>query len=155
MGKYEPLTARLQGHPPDEWAASFEQIEKVLGFPLPPSARRHRGWWGNQRGAGHSQARGWQDAGWQVWKVDLELERVIFRRRSSNKSDADQQKRREQSETGDDLFDRAADYLGTTDRTRIVEEALKALCEREAARRLARLAGTMPDLKIPPRRRFG
>jgi hypothetical protein len=26
---------------------SFREIEQVLGFPLPPAARRHRPWWSN------------------------------------------------------------------------------------------------------------
>jgi hypothetical protein len=34
-----------------------------------------------------------------------------------------------------------------------MREALKALIERESARRLARLGGTEPDLKPIPRRR--
>jgi hypothetical protein len=34
-----------------------------------------------------------------------------------------------------------------------VREALKALIERESARRLARLGGSEPDLAAPPRRR--
>jgi hypothetical protein len=35
----------------------------------------------------------------------------------------------------------------------MVREALKALIERESARRLARLGGSEPDLKDVPRRR--
>jgi len=34
----------------------------------------------------------------------------------------------------------------------MVREGLKALIERERARRLARLGGTQPNLKAPPRR---
>ena len=152
MGKYEPLTDHLQGRVLREWAASFAQIEKVLGFKLPPSARKYREWWGNQAGAGHSQARGWQDAGWQVWKVDLNGEKVVFHRRAFEEGAGGEPR---PDETDEDLFDRASTYLRTKDRGRIVQEALKALCEREAARRLARLGGTMPDLVAPPRRRFG
>ncbi|HEX8621520.1 MAG TPA: hypothetical protein VF718_06065 [Allosphingosinicella sp.] len=151
MGKYEPLATHLESAAAGEWSATFAQVEQVLGFPLPPSARKHREWWSNQVGAGHSQARGWQDAGWQVGKVDLQEEKVIFRRRpvASWAGDAGQ------SESIEGLFEQASAYLGTDDRERIVQEALKALCQREAARRLALLGGTMPDLKAPPRRRFG
>jgi hypothetical protein len=151
MGKYEPLSAHLDGERSAEWAASFAEVERVLGFPLPASARRHREWWSNQAGAGHSQARGWQDAGWQVWKVDLGGEKVVFRRRASPGSVS----RARPGDAIEELFSRASAYLETTDRDRIVQEALKALCEREAARRLARLGGTMPELEAPPRRRFG
>ena len=151
MGKYEPLATHLKSSSANEWAPTFAEVEQVLGFPLPPSARKHREWWGNQAGAGHSQARGWQDAGWQVWKVDLDGERVIFRRPGSNRLREEAQP----FEGKEDLFELAADYLGTRDRETIVQAALKALIEREAGRRLALLGGTMPDLKMPPRRRFG
>ena len=80
MGKYEPLAAYLSEEQADVWLATFDEIEAVLGFSLPPSAHNHREWWGNQRGGGHSQAKGWHEAGWQVWKVDLPAKRVEFRR---------------------------------------------------------------------------
>jgi hypothetical protein len=151
MGKYEPLSTHLQAAGSSEWPTTFAQVEQVLGFALPPSARKHREWWSNQAGAGHSQARGWQDAGWQVWKVDLEREQVIFRRRAQDGLESETNS----NETTAALFERASAYLGTDDRERVVQEALRALCQREAARRLALLGGTMPDLKAPPRRRFG
>ena len=147
MGKYEPLSARLARETADEWTARFAELERVLGFPLPRSARTYREWWANQRDSGHSQARGWQDAGWQVWKVDLKREEVTFRRRSPAAP--------EQDPVDEALFRRAAAYLGTDDRGSLIREALAALCQREAARRLARLGGSMPGIEAPPRRRFG
>ena len=54
----------------------------------------------------------------------------------------------------DDLMAAARDYTGLQEKSAIVREALKALVEREAARRLARLGGSEPDLKAPPRRRL-
>jgi len=149
MGKYEPLARRLDAEAELEWTVSFSELERLLGFPLPASARRYRAWWGNQTGAGHSQARGWQDAGWQVWKVELDAHRVTFRRASGGRPRIDG----EMSEEA--LYQQAAAYLGTNDRRLVVQEALRALCAREAGRRLARLGGTMPDLELPPRRRFG
>lgn len=53
----------------------------------------------------------------------------------------------------DDLFAKAQEYTGLQEKSAIVREAFKALVEREAARRLARLGGTQPDAKAPPRRR--
>ena len=53
----------------------------------------------------------------------------------------------------DDLLAKAQEYSGLTEKTALVREALKALIEREAARRLARLGGSEPNLTIPPRRR--
>ncbi len=53
----------------------------------------------------------------------------------------------------DDLLARAIDMTGIEEKTALVREALNALVERESARRLARLGGSQPDLKIAPRRR--
>ena len=55
----------------------------------------------------------------------------------------------------DELLAKAAKLTGSLDRTAVVHEGLKALIERESARRLARLGGTQPELKAPPRRRQG
>lgn len=55
----------------------------------------------------------------------------------------------------DELLDKAIRLTGPMDRTAIVSEGLKALIERESARRLARLGGTQPALKAAPRRRTG
>lgn len=55
----------------------------------------------------------------------------------------------------DELVAQAQDYTGVREKSALLREALKALVEREAARRLIRLGGTMPDLKVLPRRRPG
>ncbi len=54
----------------------------------------------------------------------------------------------------DDLLAKARKYTGLQAKSALVNQALKALVEREAARRVARLGGTMPNVKAPPRRRF-
>jgi hypothetical protein len=152
MGKYEPLALRLQQVRDDIWTAAFHEIEDVLGFALPASARTYREWWANQRDGGHSQTKGWQDAGWQVWKVDLTAESVTFRR-VRPRSAALASGRDIGSEDG--LIEQAGELLGIQDRAQIVREALHALIQREAARRLAKLGGMMPGFKPPPRRRSG
>lgn len=53
----------------------------------------------------------------------------------------------------DDLLSDAQHLTGINERTALLREALKALIERESARRLARLGGTEPDLRSIPRRR--
>jgi Arc/MetJ family transcription regulator len=53
----------------------------------------------------------------------------------------------------DALLAKAAKLAGPLDRSAVVHEGLKALIERESARRLARLGGTQPALKAAPRRR--
>ena len=55
----------------------------------------------------------------------------------------------------DDLLAKAIKLTGPMDRTAMVSEGLKALIERESARRLARLGGTQPKLQAAPRRRKG
>lgn len=53
----------------------------------------------------------------------------------------------------DELFKAASAAVGTTERSVVLREALQALIERQAARRLARLGGSAPDAVAPPRRR--
>ncbi len=53
----------------------------------------------------------------------------------------------------DELLKDAKRLTGIDDMTQLVNAGLKALVEREAARRLAKLGGTMPDLQTIPRRR--
>ena len=55
----------------------------------------------------------------------------------------------------DDLMAQAQAFTGLSEKSSLVREALKALIERESARRLARLGGTERKLKAPPRRRSG
>lgn len=52
----------------------------------------------------------------------------------------------------DDLVAEAQRLTGTTEKTALVRQALRALIERESARRLAQLAGTEPDAASTPRR---
>ena len=54
----------------------------------------------------------------------------------------------------DDLVRIAQEFTGVAEKTALLREALKALIERESARRLASLGGTMPELKNIPRRRM-
>jgi Arc/MetJ family transcription regulator len=53
----------------------------------------------------------------------------------------------------DELVRTAQEFTGVAEKASLIREALKALIERESARRLAALGGTMPGLKKIPRRR--
>jgi hypothetical protein len=53
------------------------------------------------------------------------------------------------------LLERASDLTGIRRKTALVRAGLEALIAREAARRLAALAGTEPGLSAVPRRRAG
>lgn len=53
----------------------------------------------------------------------------------------------------DALLDEAQKLSGVIERSALIHEGLRALIQREAAKRLARLGGTEPRLKPIPRRR--
>lgn len=53
----------------------------------------------------------------------------------------------------DELLAKAQRVSGLKERTALVREGLKALIERESARRLAQLGATEPQLQSIPRRR--
>ncbi len=53
----------------------------------------------------------------------------------------------------DDLVRTAQQFTGVREKSALVREALKALIERESARRLARLGGSETNLTAMPRRR--
>jgi hypothetical protein len=147
VGKYEPLSRYLKSHPDDSWSASFEEIEEKMGFPLPPSAFNYPAWWSNQKDGKHSQTAGWKDAGWETRAVDLARRRVRFERVSRHG------RANGAGPKAPDLWRQASELSGIDDRERLIEAGLLALIQREAAQRLARLGGTMPDLVVPERER--
>lgn len=54
----------------------------------------------------------------------------------------------------DDLLAKATTLTGVAEKSALVREALRALIERESAKRLAKLGGTMPGLQDVPRRQI-
>lgn len=54
----------------------------------------------------------------------------------------------------DDLLEKARRLSGVREKSALVREGLKALIERESARRLARLGGSEPEFVAIPRRRM-
>lgn len=52
----------------------------------------------------------------------------------------------------DDLLAKASELSGVTEKSAVLREGLKALIERESAKRLARLGGFEPNLFAPSRR---
>jgi Arc/MetJ family transcription regulator len=54
----------------------------------------------------------------------------------------------------DELLAKAQEYTGLKEKSALLNEALKRLVQREAARRLALLGGSDPNAKAPPRRRM-
>ena len=80
-GKYRRLYSHLCGLEVQEWRTTFSEIEAIIGFHLPPSARLHRPWWANQSGDGHSHALPWCAAGWETAEVDMYAETLLLRRK--------------------------------------------------------------------------
>jgi len=85
MSKYEPLQHHLSNLPALEWRASFKEIERILGFPLPPSSRKHRALWSNNA-QNHVMTKAWLSAGWRTEQVDLQKQELVFRK-SKSKND--------------------------------------------------------------------
>lgn len=84
--KYQKLYRRLRDLADTEWRTTFGEIESILGFELPDSARLYRPWWANQdMSNGHSQALAWGVAGWETAEVDMESETLVFRKRKGQK----------------------------------------------------------------------
>lgn len=80
MSKYDRLSDFLRGlGRASEHSFSFAEIEDVLRFALPASARTYQAWWANQRNGRHVQANAWLDAGWHTQDLDLKARRVTFR----------------------------------------------------------------------------
>lgn len=78
-GKYAALHRHLIERTGNEWRATFSEIEKLLGFELPNSARLLRPWWSNQgEQGGHSHALAWETAGWKTAQVGMAGEKVVF-----------------------------------------------------------------------------
>lgn len=73
MSKYKPLSDRLSSHGAHEWRASFAEIEEVLGFPLPKTARSGQSWWGDDK-------RAWREHGWRADEIDHDGGYVTFKR---------------------------------------------------------------------------
>jgi len=60
---------------------SFAEIERLIGGPLPRSARTYQAWWANQFTDGAPvQSYAWMDAGYRVDAFDFDAEWVRFRR---------------------------------------------------------------------------
>lgn len=55
----------------------------------------------------------------------------------------------------EDLVARATKLIGPVDRSTLLSEGLRALIQRESAKRLAKLGGSERHLKVAPRRRAG
>ena len=79
MSKYAPLTQHLITLAKPIWHTTFSEVERILGFSLPPSARSYQAWWANSFD-NLPQHRAWLEAGWETADLNLRAEHVLFRR---------------------------------------------------------------------------
>lgn len=79
MSKYVPIQHFLEKTGREHIPMSFEQIEEILGFSLPPSALKHRAWWSNNT-SNSVMTESWMKAGYKTTDVDMESRRLVFRR---------------------------------------------------------------------------
>lgn len=80
MPKYRPLGDHLRAQfaAAEPLVLGFQEIEGILGRPLPRSAKIDRTWWANTLSFTHASQ--WMAAGWRIAAVSLEEQQVTFRR---------------------------------------------------------------------------
>jgi len=83
MSKYSALEKFLKHKQMDHVPMSFEEIESVIDDNLPPSARKYRAWWSNNP-SNSVITYAWLNAGYKSAEVNLEGEKVVFRRQRAH-----------------------------------------------------------------------
>jgi len=78
--KYLPLEEwfRQRANAAEPIEMTFEQVESILGSPLPKSATRLTTWWTNVHPKIQSHRTAWLNNGWMVAEFDLQARRVKF-----------------------------------------------------------------------------
>jgi len=73
MSKYTSLRVFLKNSKNVTEVLTFQELEKILGFSLPNSARNRKEWWGNETNikSRHTHCKEWLNAGWKVDSVVL------------------------------------------------------------------------------------
>jgi hypothetical protein len=79
MGKYEPLTEFLHKQGASRIVMTFSDIERIVGFKLPRSAKEHRAWWSNNP-SNSVMTKAWLNAGYQSEQVDMSGRKLVFSR---------------------------------------------------------------------------
>lgn len=74
--KYRYLSEYLKTSGRKTVSMSFDEIEQIVGFNLPSSARSHRAFWANS--TTHSIALSWLSVGYKTVEVNITSENVTF-----------------------------------------------------------------------------
>lgn len=78
--KYRPLEEWFRKQPvmPAQIELTFDQVEEILGAPLPASATKLQTWWTNVQPKIQSHRTAWLNNGWVVSEFDQQARRVKF-----------------------------------------------------------------------------
>lgn len=76
--KYQPLADFLTESNKEDITLTFTDIEKILGFNLSPSARKHRPSWANN--SQEALSWGWMPVGYESYAIDMKNEIAHFRK---------------------------------------------------------------------------
>jgi hypothetical protein len=78
--KFQELTKKLkkQDQGNNRIRLSFDEIERLIGCPLPAQALEYRTWWVNNKSEKNPQAEGWMNAGFIVVTVKFNERWVEF-----------------------------------------------------------------------------
>ena len=74
--KYAPIESHLRDSGQERVPMTFEEIERVIGAPLPPSAFRDRAMWSNNP-SGWVMKKYWLAAGYGTEQVDMKNGRLV------------------------------------------------------------------------------
>ena len=77
--KYAPLESHLRDSGRAHVPMTFDEIEHVIGVPLPAAAFKHRALWSNNPG-NWVMTKAWLAAGYQTERVDMEKRKLVFRK---------------------------------------------------------------------------
>jgi hypothetical protein len=92
MSRYDKLKQFLKNAKFTDVDMTFDDIEKVLGRALPPSAQKHRAWWSNNPD-NNVMTKAWLEAGYQTVDVDMGAGTVTFEYAGVPQSQAPQTQR--------------------------------------------------------------
>ena len=83
MNDYGKLPAHLAARPEAVLTLTLDEIEALVGGPLPWAARLGPGWSGDHPTSRGHHGLAWRAAGWRVERVDAYAGRVTFARDSA------------------------------------------------------------------------
>lgn len=155
MSSYQPLADHLADQKGDVWDASFSEVERALGRPLPKSAFLYNAWWANQSGPGHSQTHGWRSVGWRTAKLDLERRRVRFEReRVADQAIQPTDAALKPANGIDEVLVRKAMAVSEiADRATVINAALAEFIHQKLIEFITELGGSAPGFESAPRER--